>query len=66
MTIFEILNLRSQWEELAQTLNVEADSTFLACSTLLRIVIRAIASKSSGPRLCILPRRSWQSMCANQ
>jgi hypothetical protein len=27
MTIFEILNLRSQWEELAQTLNVEADST---------------------------------------
>lgn len=27
MNVFEILNLRSQWEELAQTLNVEADST---------------------------------------
>lgn len=27
MSVFEILNLRSQWEELASTLNVEVDST---------------------------------------
>ena len=27
MSLFEILNLRSRWEELAQTLNVEVNSS---------------------------------------
>ena len=51
MSVFEILNLRSQWEELARNLNTDIDSSISALKHLLSIAIRVTDLKKVGLKL---------------